>query len=77
MARAAGIDTAGMTPGEIRAVAAWAACGLASPCAGRGCGGFILGVTATPVSSGRAAVAAFPFGVPLAAGFRRAGRSVK
>jgi hypothetical protein len=25
MARAAGIDTAGMTPGEIKAVASWAA----------------------------------------------------
>jgi hypothetical protein len=25
MARAAGIDTAGMTPGEIQTVAAWAA----------------------------------------------------
>lgn len=25
MARAAGIDTAGMTPGEIKTVAAWAA----------------------------------------------------
>lgn len=25
MARAAGIDTAGMTPGEIKRVAAWAA----------------------------------------------------